>query len=215
MFIDKHYPFEMIPLSYSLSGFSDFLDFQTLSIHYNQIYQAYVEKLNQLLKDNPSLQNLSLDEILFNEALMPKKIKDDLIEVGGGVYNHQIIFNSVTPNPHVSISPLLKKAIEKEYQSLNNFYQAFKQACLNHHECGFVFLVCDQNGDVKIRKTNGNLTTVKDNLYPLLGIDLFEHAYFLKYKHQKKAYVDNFLKYICFEFANQEYEACLKAIKKQ
>ena len=71
MYIDKHYPFEMIPLKYPLTSFSDFLDFQTLSIHYNQIYKGYIDELNKNLQDLKNLQTLSLDEILFNENFIP------------------------------------------------------------------------------------------------------------------------------------------------
>lgn len=213
MYIDKHYPFEMIPLNYSLTSFEDFLDFQTLSIHYNQIYKEYLENLNQLLATEPTLQNLSLDEILFNEAILPTPKKDEIIKNASGVYNHQIIFQSMTPNPIVMVSTNLKNAIEKKYHSMHEFYQKFKDACMSIGNCGFVFLVCDQSGNISIVKKKGNTTTVPDNLCPILGIDLFEHAYYLKYRHNIKAYVENWMKYICFEYANQEYDACLKAIE--
>lgn len=213
MYIDKHYPFEMIPLNYSLTSFEDFLDFQTLSIHYNQIYKEYLENLNQLLATEPTLQNLSLDEILFNESILPTSKKGEIIKNASGVYNHQIIFQSMTPNPIVMVSTNLKNAIEKKYHSMHEFYQKFKDACMSIGNCGFVFLVCDQSGNISIVKKKGNTTTVPDNLCPILGIDLFEHAYYLKYRHNIKAYVENWMKYICFEYANQEYDACLKAIE--
>lgn len=213
MYIDKHYPFEMIPLKYPLTSFSDFLDFQTLSIHYNQIYKGYIDELNKNLQDLKNLQTLSLDEILFNENLIPTTKRTKTIYAASGAYNHQIIFESMTPNPIVQISPKLKMAIEKKYQSLNNFYQEFKKACLNLNGCGFVFLVCDKDGKVAIEQVLGNKTTVKANLCPIFGIDMFEHAYYLKYKNDKKTYVEQWLKYICFEYANNEYEECLKAIE--
>lgn len=213
MYIDKHYPFEMIPLNYSLTSFEDFLDFQTLSIHYNQIYKEYVENLNQLLSNETALQGLSLDEILFNESILPIHKKDEIIKNASGAYNHQIIFQSMTPNPIVMVSTNLKHAIEKKYHSMHEFYQKFKDACMSIGNCGFVFLVCDKAGNISIVKKKGNITTVPDNLCPILGIDLFEHAYYLKYHHNIKAYVDNWMKYICFEYANHEYEECLKAIE--
>ncbi len=214
MYIDKHYPFEMIPLNYTLTSFEDFLDFQTLSIHYNQIYKEYLEKLNAILSKEEQLQNLSLDEILFNEKIINSKIKDELITNASGVYNHQIIFQSITPNPIVMPSTKLKNAIEKKYHSMHEFYQKFKDACLTIGNCGFVFLVCDESGDVSIVKIKNGLTTVPLNLCPIIGIDMFEHSYYLKYRHNIKEYVDNWLKYICFDYANKEYDECLYAINK-
>lgn len=214
MYIDKHYPFSMVPLKYSLTSFEDFLDYQTLSIHYNQIYKEYLEKLNNLLKDEATLQTLSLDEILFNESILPKEKKEGIINNASGVYNHQIIFSSITPNPVVTPSTKLKTAIEKKYHTMHEFYQKFKEACLSIGNCGFVFLVCDKDGNLSIAKIKGNKTTVPSNLCPILGIDMFEHAYYLKYKHDIKKYVDTFMKYICYDYVNSEYDECLKAIEE-
>lgn len=215
MYIDKHYPFEMITLKYPLSGFEDFLDFQTLSIHYNQIYKGYIENLNKYLDKVPSLKELTLDEILFNETIIPVEYREKIINSASGVYNHQEYFNSITPNPIVLISSKLKNAIEKRYTSLNNFYKEFKSAALNLSGCGFVYLACNKKGDVFITSVKGNKTTVPMNLCPIITLDMFEHAYFLKYKNDKASYIDNFLKYICFDYANKNYEDCLKAIYEQ
>lgn len=214
MNIDKHYPFEVTPLNYSLTSFEEFLDFQTLSIHYNQIYTTYVNNLNDLIKNNSTLTKISLDEILFNPTIIPLPIREKVINNASGAYNHDIIFQSMTPNPLVQICPKLKSAIEKKYGSLNNFYLEFKKAALNLSGCGFIFLVCDEFGNVKIENVKGNTTTVGLNLCPIFGLDMFEHAYFLKYKNDKKNYVENWLKYINYDYANNEYNECLKAIEK-
>lgn len=212
MYTNSHYPFEMIPLDYSLTSFEPFLDFKTLSIHYNQIYAGYIELLNKYLKNELSLQNLCLDEILYNETLIPLNIREKVIVATSGVYNHQIVFKSITPNPIVNISDSLKKAIEKKYKTISNFYNELKNACYNLNGCGYVFLVCDDNGNVFIESIKGLNTTVKMNLCPIMGIDLFEHAYFLKYGTNKKEYVDQLLKYINYDYVNKEYDECLKAI---
>lgn len=215
MYIDRHYPFEMVGLDYSLTSFEPFLDFKTLSIHYNQIYSGYVESLNKYLKDLPTLQNLCLDEILFNESLIPLNVREKVINNASGAYNHQIIFKSMTPNPIVQMSSVLKKKLEDKYKSLNNFFNEFKNACYNLSGCGFVFLVCDQKGDLFIESVKGNITTVKKNLCPILGIDLFEHAYFLKYNANKKDYINEWIKYINYDYVNKEYNECINIIKKQ
>lgn len=211
MNIDKHYPFSLIKLDYNLSGFSNFLDFQTMSIHYNQIYKEYVDNLNELIKDEPVLQNLTIEEILFNKEIIPLDKRNDVLKNAGGVYNHEIIFQSITPNPLVIISPQLRYAIEKKFQTTKNFFDEFVKLCLKT-TCGYVFLVCDQNGDVSLKSIQGTNTTVPDNLCPLFGIDLFEHAYYLNYFHNVKDYVDNFLKYINFDFVNTRFFECISSI---
>ncbi|CDD22267.1 MAG: Fe-Mn family superoxide dismutase [Bacilli bacterium] len=212
MSLTNHYPFATIPLNYNLTSFEDFLDFQTLSIHYNQIYKEFVDDLNFILSTEISLQKLTLDEILFNEKILSPFRKNDIIKYAGGVYNHQIVFRSITPNPIVSICPELKKAIENKYKTMRDFYLEFKKACLAMTTCGYVFLVCDEKCQVSIKTVYGNDTTVPDNLCPILGIDMFEHAYYLKYKHNVKEYVENWFKYICFEYANNQYKECLKIV---
>lgn len=212
MYIDKHYPFEMVKLDYSLTSFEPFLDFKTMSIHYNQIYKNYIEKLNELLKDLATLHPLCLDEILFNDTLIPISVREKVINNASGAYNHQIIFKSITPNPIVQISSNLKGAIEKKYKTLNNFFNEFKNACINLSGCGFVFLVCNEKGDVFIESVKGNTTTVKKNLCPLMGIDLFEHAYFLKYNANKNDYIKEWFKYINYDYVNKEYNECINSI---
>lgn len=217
MNIDKHYPFEVVPLNYSLTCFDDFLDFQSLSIHYNQIYTNYVNKLNNLIKNYPTLTTISLDEILFNPSLIPLSIREDVINNASGAYNHQIIFSSSTPNNKVMPSKELNQALISSFGSIDNFYKVFKEKALNLNSPGFVFLVCDETGNLKIEKVKCNTTTVIYNLCPILGLDMYEHAYFLKYKTNKEEYIDKFLKYINFDFVNSEYKQCLDAIniKKQ
>ena len=122
MYIDKHYPFEMVKLDYSLTSFEPFLDFKTMSIHYNQIYKNYVEKLNNALNGLDTLHSLCLDELLFNDMLIPISKRELVVNNASGAYNHQIIFQSITPNPVVKISNFLKTAIEKKYKCLNNFF---------------------------------------------------------------------------------------------
>ncbi|MEI3505400.1 MAG: Fe-Mn family superoxide dismutase [Bacilli bacterium] len=95
---------------------------------------------------------------------------------------------------------------------MRDFYLEFKKACLAMTTCGYVFLVCDEKCQVSIKTVYGNDTTVPDNLCPILGIDMFEHAYYLKYKHNVKEYVENWFKYICFEYANNQYKECLKIV---
>ena len=130
MSLTNHYPFATIPLNYNLTSFEDFLDFQTLSIHYNQIYKEFVDDLNFILSTEISLQKLTLDEILFNEKILSPFRRNDIIKYAGGVYNHQIVFRSITPNPIVSICPELKKAIENKYKTMRDFYLEFKKANL-------------------------------------------------------------------------------------
>lgn len=212
MNITQHYPFEMESLNYSLTSFEPFLDYKTLSIHYNQIYNAYIENLNKYLANLKDLHHLCLDEILFNETIIPLNLREKIINNASGVYNHQIVFNSITPNPIVQISSKLKKAIEKKYKSLHNFYKEFKDLATSLSGCGYIFLVCNKNGDVSLEVIEGNKTTVKKNLCPILGLDLFEHAYFLKYNANKNDYIKEWFKYINYDFVNSRYNECLNCI---
>ena len=212
MYIDKHYPFEMMPLKYKLTDFDDYLDFNTLSIHYNHIYKNAIDDLNNLLKDMPALQDISLDEILFNQSFTPISKRTKIERLAGSVYNHQIIFNSVTPTPSNLVNGKLKEAIEKKYKSVDNFKKEFKTIANDLYGAGFVFLVCNNKGDVFIYPTSNNSTTVPFDFYPIIGIDMWEHAYFLKYRCLKDTYITSWLNHINWNYASTEYSDCLKAI---
>lgn len=211
MYLEDHYPFEWKPLKFSNQALEPYLDERTLYFHH-QHYKNYVEKLNDTLRNYPELHNFNLEELISNVALMPEDIKDDIWVNAGGVYNHQLYFDTITPNPKPLALSKLKLALEQNFETISEFIKTFKRKVLNFIGVGYIWLSSDFVGNLKIVSTTIQDTTIHDNLFPLLCIDLWEHSYYLKYANDIEAYFDAWSNLIDWEKVSNNYTECLKYI---
>ena len=211
MYIDKTYPFEPIkcPNFYALDAC---LGEKSLLIHYNQIYCPSVAKLNCLLREYPTLQKSSLDEIIFNSDYLKIPRRQELIHLANKVYNHHVFFSSISPNKCCFQNLAIVDAINKSFNGLDKFMEQFIKTCLEHKTNGFVYLVSDKDLNLSIYETTCCESPIPKNLYPLMCIDLWEHSYYLKFTVDKASYVNNFLSVLNWEHINSEYLECCKCI---
>ncbi len=211
MYKNDHYPFQMIKLPYEFFELSPFLSSENLKNHYLLYYQGYLNRLNNLLATNKDYQNLTLDELLFNSNLFPKEIAEEINYNAGGVHNHQLFFESMTSKSKLKNGPL-KEAIIKNFGSVEDFNLQFKKKAKELIGSGYLFLVCDEHGELSLFPCKNQDTPVPFNLCPILAIDLWEHAYYLDYLNNKDSYVENFLSYINFDYVESQFVECLKYI---
>lgn len=209
IYINSHYPFEKINLDYSLRDLSLLISEDTLINHYNNYYLKYLNNLNNKLSTLTNLQNLSLDELLFNPNLIPNEAVKDILYNAGGVYNHQIYFESLSPNSNLKENSI-KQKLESTYGSIENFNETFIKTANNFKSCGYIFLVCNEHNELSLLPINSQDTTVPFNLCPLMCIDLFEHAYIFDYNNRREDYIKNFIKFINWDKVNEKYVECLK-----
>lgn len=212
MYIDKTYPFEPVVLGYDFSSLDSCLGFESLSVHYNCVYVATINKLNALLSKYPDLQVLSLDELIFNSHSINIKEKDELTRLINSVYNHHVFFSSVSPYIYQLNNSPIKSAIEKSFLSVENFYKQFLSSALSLYGSGYIYLVCNEYGSVSLFVTKNHETPIPYNLYPLIALDMWEHSYFLKFKANKEKYVNNFLSILNWPHINSNYIECEKCI---
>lgn len=212
MFIDQTYPFKAMPFSL-FNCLDDCFGKTNLLIHYNQIYIPKIDKLNCLLSKYPFLQTYSLDEIIFNGHNIKIKEADTLKELSGSVYNHHCYFSSLCDKTYDIRNFKINSSIIKYFGSTNNFFDLFKQTALNLVGSGYVYLVCNEKGELSIFTTNNYDTPIPYNLYPLICLDMWEHSYFLKFNVNKEKYIDNFLCMLNIPYIDSEYALCLKCIK--
>lgn len=211
MYKNDHYPFQMIKLPYEFSDLTPFLSFENIKNHYLLYYQGYLNRLNGILSENKDYQNLTLDELLFNSNLFPKEIAKEINFNAGGVHNHQLFFESLSPKSKLN-DGVLKDAIIKSFGSIENFKEQFKDRAKKIIGSGYLFLVCDEHGELSLFASINQDTPVPFNLCPILAIDLWEHAYYLDYLNNKDTYVDNFLSYINYDYVENQLIECLKYI---
>jgi Fe-Mn family superoxide dismutase len=190
-------------LPYEFDSLSSFIDDETMKTHYNKHYKGYVEKLNLEL-EKMSGKDIDLIDIIKKISKFNKKVKNN----GGGAFNHALFWKMLSPKRTELKNPLLFK-IEKTFGSLEEFKEKFEEMAKTRFGSGWVWLIINKNNNLKIVTTpnqdNPLMDTEKNGGYPLLGLDLWEHAYYLKYKSERDKYIHNFWKVVNWDFVSDQY----------
>lgn len=190
-------------LPYSYDSLSSFIDTETMKTHYTKHYKGYVEKLNLELEKVKG-KDLDLEEIIKSVSKFNTKVKNN----GGGAFNHALFWKMLSPKPN-KIGDKLSKQINKDFGSFDKFKEKFEEEAKSRFGSGWVWLILTKQNKLKIVTTanqdNPLMNTEKDQGYPLLGLDLWEHAYYLKYKNQRDKYISNFWKVVNWGFVEDQY----------
>lgn len=193
--------YKLDPLPYDYSGLEPFIDTKTLGLHHKKHQQTYLNKLNALLQKNNYMYNYSLVELLQHINEFNENDRENILFNLGGVINHNIYFRSISPKPSLP-GPVLMGKIVKKYQSFEKFKDSFKKKALELKGSGYTFLVLDGN-ELNIINLKNQETPYSYNLIPLLGLDMWEHAYYLNYQNNKENYIDNFFNIVDFSIASR------------
>ncbi len=207
--------FSLAPLPYSYDALAPAIDEQTMRIHHGRHHQAYVDNLNKAVAAAPALAGLSL------EALMAQisKAGDAVRNNGGGHWNHTFFWQSMTrPGQGGSPSPELLAAINRDFGSLDQFKAAFKAAGLGRFGSGWAWLIVTTNGKLKITSTpnqdNPLMDIVADRGQPILGNDVWEHAYYLQYQNRRGDYLDAWWQVVDWSTISRRYADAQKDAQK-
>ena len=197
----KKISIENLPYDYGSLG--SFIDGETMKTHYTKHYKGYVEKLNLELEKITG-PDLELEDIIRKISTFNKKVKNN----GGGAFNHALFWKMLSPKKTILESPLLNK-IDKTFGSFEKFKEKFEEVAKTRFGSGWVWLVLTKSNNLKIVTTanqdNPLMNTEKNGGYPLLGLDLWEHAYYLKYKNERDKYIHNFWKVVNWSFVCDTY----------
>jgi len=199
-------PFEKIKLPYSYNSLEPYIDEETVRIHYTKHLQSYVDNLNAALKGYEKFaHNKSLEDILSNVNSIPRKIKKAVINQGGGVSNHNIYFSLLSPDPKIKPEGKLFREITKTFGSFELFKKELTMVSINQFGSGYGWLVKTKRDKLKIITTANQDSPYSLGYKPLITIDVWEHAYYLKYKNLRKDYVNNIWNLINFEVVEELY----------
>lgn len=198
--------YEAKPLEYDNSALEPYIDTETLYIHYNKHYLNYLNKLNALLKSVEYDNRYTKEELVNHIDEFPIDIRDDILYNLGGVLNHELYFESLGPNNNTNISGNLKEKVIKNYGSVETFLEEFKRQTKILVGSGYTFLVINKEKKLEIVNFPNQETPYSYGLIPIMTIDLWEHAYYLKYKNDRDKYIDAFFKIIDFNKVNNQYE---------
>ena len=183
--------FELKPLPYAYDALEPYIDKETMMIHHDKHEKAYVDNLNKAIAKHPDLYKKGLEGILKDLNSIPEDIREAIRNNAGGVYNHDFFWSIMSPEKGQQPSGELLKAINKDFGSLDNLKSKFNEAALGRFGSGWAWLVLNKDGSLSIISTPNQDSPISQDLKPILGIDVWEHAYYLKYQNRRKDYIDN------------------------
>ncbi|MEG1132317.1 MAG: superoxide dismutase [Romboutsia sp.] len=199
--------FDKIILPYEFDELEPYIDAKTVEIHYSKHLQTYVNNLNNLLKDYEDLTyGKTLKEVLENVADLPVEIRQGVINQGGGVYNHNLYFSILSPKAFTMPGGNLLEKINSTFGSVEKLKDELNKQALNQFGSGYASLVMDKNKNLFIKATSNQDSTLKDGLTPILTIDVWEHAYYLKYKNARADYIKNIWNVINWDAVAELYD---------
>jgi superoxide dismutase, Fe-Mn family len=182
--------FELLKLPYAVDALEPYIDAQTMTIHHDKHHQTYVTNLNVAIEKHPELAGRSLEALLGDLNAVPEDIRVAVRNHGGGTWNHNIYWQNMAPKAGGAPRDELAKAIESAYGSFDAFKTEFEKAAIGRFGSGWAWLVKKGSG-LAIVSTANQDNPMSDGLTPLLTIDVWEHAYYLKYKNRRAEYVTN------------------------
>ena len=179
--------FKLPELPYAYDALAPHIDERTMKIHHDKHHQGYVNKLNAALEGQEKLQQQSVAELLNNINQVPAEIRQDVINNGGGHANHSLYWTVMKPNP-AEPSDDLKQALDK-FGGFEQFKQRFTEAALGQFGSGWAWLSYDQAEGLQVHSTANQDSPLLTGKNPILGVDVWEHAYYLNYQNKRADYI--------------------------
>lgn len=197
-------PFWLAGLPYDYDALEPFIDTETMHIHHDVHHAAYVANLNKVVTD-PKIASWTIDRLLRNLDAVPENARAAIRNYGGGHYNHSIFWKMMKKNGGGEPQASLREAIESTYSSVTAFKDIFTKAALGQFGSGWTWLTSDGKGSIRIEVTSNQDSPISQGRMPLIGIDLWEHAYYLKYQSKRADYVRAWFNVVNWEYASQQF----------
>ncbi len=182
--------FQLPALPYAVDALEPFMDAKTVTVHHDGHHATYTNNLNALLENHPDLQAKSIEDILRNLNDVPEEIRTAVRNQGGGYGNHNFFWTIMGPNGGGEPSAELAAAIARDFGSFDAFKQQFTKAATTHFGSGWAWLVADGTGKLSVLSTANQDSPYSNGLTPLLTLDVWEHAYYLKYQSKRADFIN-------------------------
>lgn len=198
--------FTLAPLPYAEDALEPYIDARTMGIHHDKHHAAYTNNLNNALKGT-AWENASIEDVLRNLGALPDNIRTAVRNNGGGFYNHNLFWNIMGPNAGGAPGGALAQAIDATFGSFEAFKEKFGAAAVSRFGSGWAWLAVDGEGKLSVSSTPNQDTPLMDGLTPILGLDVWEHAYYLHYQNRRADYVQAFWNVVNWEAVAANYAA--------
>ena len=202
--------FKLPPLGYDYDALEPYIDAETMKLHHDKHHAAYVSKLNLAIAGAPGLEKKSIEEILTNLDAVPEAVRKDIRNQGGGHANHSLLWQTLKKNENGKPTGDLAKAIDASFVGFAKFQDDFATAATKVFGSGWAWLVW-KNGKLVIESSANQDSPYSTGGIPLLGIDVWEHAYYLKYQNRRADYIKAFQNVINWDFVAERFNQAAKA----
>jgi superoxide dismutase, Fe-Mn family len=198
-------PFELAPLPYALDALEPYLDGKTMEFHYGKHHQTYVNNLNAAIEKHPDLFKTSVEKILSDLTQVPEDIRMAVRNNGGGFYHHTIYWQMMSPKGGGDAKGKLAEAINKTFGNFTAFKAELEKAALGRFGSGWAWLSKKSDGTLVVHSTPNQDSPVSEGLYPIVGVDVWEHAYYLKYQNRRIEFVQNWWNVVSWDVAEERF----------
>jgi len=185
-----------------------------MEIHHGKHHAAYVQKLNAAVEKHPALAGLPVETLLANLASLPADIRDEVRNNGGGHYNHSLFWKLLKGGSRPAPEGDLAAAIVARFGSLDAFRTEFAAAATKRFGSGWAWLSLNALGELVVHSTPNQDSPIMEGLVPILGLDVWEHAYYLKYQNRRPDYIEAFWKVLDWRQAEENYRQALKGLDR-
>lgn len=199
--------FALPPLPYDYAALEPHIDARTMEIHHTKHHQAYVNNLNAALEKAPDFQQKSLDDIIANVSKVPEAVRTAVRNNAGGHWNHSMFWLIMSPKGGGDPSGSLGDAVAKSFGDVAKLKEQFNAAAASRFGSGWAWLVADGSGALKIESTPNQDNPAMEGRYPILGLDVWEHAYYLKYQNRRADYISAWWNVVNWPEVAKRYEA--------
>jgi Fe-Mn family superoxide dismutase len=202
--------FSVPDLPYPFDSLEPYIDAKTMEIHHDKHHGTYVTKLNAALEKAPNLQGKSIEEVIRAIETLPQEIRTAVRNHGGGHYNHTLFWKMMKPQGGGKPSGSLLNAIEVGFNGFDAFKDQFSNAAANHFGSGWAWLAVDGSKKLVVVTTANQDPVIMQGLKPVLGLDVWEHAYYLKYQNRRPEYIAAFWNVVNWEQVSENLKDAMK-----
>lgn len=199
--------YELPSLPYAYDALEPHIDAKTMEIHHSKHHQGYVTKVNAALEGHPELASKSIEDLMSDLNSVPEDIRGAVRNNGGGHANHSLFWTIMSPNGGGTPSGEVAEAINKAFGSFDEFKTKFADAAATRFGSGWAWLCVKSGGEVHVESTPNQDTPLSDGHTPIMGIDVWEHAYYLNYQNRRPDYVSAFWNVIDWDAVEKRYQA--------
>lgn len=198
--------FELPQLPYAYDALEPNIDKETMNIHHTKHHNTYVTNLNNALQGNEELLSKTVEEVVSNLDAVPESVRTAVRNNGGGHANHSLFWTILSPNGGGAPSGELADAISQKFGSFESFKDEFAKAATTRFGSGWAWLVVN-NGQLEVTSTPNQDSPLMEGKTPILGLDVWEHAYYLKYQNRRPEYITNFWNVVNWDEVSKRYNA--------